>query len=306
VRLAVYLLIVAALFLARSAIDWRSPFRTMPRSTEPDGPLVVAGAALAPSMIEGLVSDFRKEYPGQPVRLEGGGTNQALEALMNREAGVAFLIRPPTGEEQRLFKSAVGETALVFPMALGGIVLLRSEAAGPTVTSVGALRDFITGGGAAAPWTRLYAGDPNTGLWDAFVHSVGISSTFMPAPGRVAFLESDSAVAVAVAADTLSLGVATSMSLPGDLDEAGLRTVALQGEAGAVSPSSKTIGYGEYPLYHYLYGACRSRTGPRASMFVTYLTSDRGQRHVERAGVLPAREVMRSVVLTRQPLGAGK
>ena len=38
-------------------------------------------------------------------------------------------------------------------------------------------------------------------------------------------------------------------------------------------------------------------------MFVTYLTSDRGQRQIERAGILPARQTLREIVLTRGPIG---
>ena len=72
----------------------------------------------------------------------------------------------------------------------------------------------------------------------------------------------------------------------------------------AVRPGYEKIGYGEYPLFHYLYAACLANGSVRGAMFVTYLTSDRGQRQVERAGFLPARQTSRRIVITRHPLGS--
>ena len=63
------------------------------------------------------------------------------------------------------------------------------------------------------------------------------------------------------------------------------------------------VARGDYPLYHYLYVACRPHESIRGTMFVTHLTSDRGQRQVERAGYLPARHPMREIALTTHPLG---
>jgi hypothetical protein len=71
-----------------------------------------------------------------------------------------------------------------------------------------------------------------------------------------------------------------------------------------VEPGYEHVGYGEYPLYHYLYIACLANGSTRGAMFVTHVTSDRGQRQVERAGFLPARQTVRQIYLTRRPLGA--
>jgi hypothetical protein len=61
---------------------------------------------------------------------------------------------------------------------------------------------------------------------------------------------------------------------------------------------------GDYPLHHKLYVACRATGGIEGTKFVTHLASDRGQRQVRRAGAVPARNVAREIVITRDPPGS--
>jgi len=71
-------------------------------------------------------------------------------------------------------------------------------------------------------------------------------------------------------------------------------------------PGNRRIGYGAYPLYHYLYAACLANGSVRGAMFVTHLTSDRGQRQIERAGFVPVRQTARAIVITTHPPGGNR
>ena len=88
---------------------------------------------------------------------------------------------------------------------------------------------------------------------------------------------------------------------------AGTRFVGVVAEAGqvAVAPGAASLATGVYPLHHYLHVACRGAGGLEGGKFVTHLASARGLRQVERAGVVPARLVARTIQLTRDPVGAG-
>jgi hypothetical protein len=99
--------------------------------------------------------------------------------------------------------------------------------------------------------------------------------------------------------------VACFFCVPGYLARWGVRGLVGAPAAGrrAAAPGYEEIAYGEYPLIHHLIAACRAGGSIEGSMFVTYLTSDRGQRQIERAGVLPARHTLREIVLTRGPIG---
>ncbi len=168
--------------------------------------------------------------------------------------------------------------------------------------SVDAVRGLVTGA-AGASFDRLYVPDPNVGTWDAMRTGLGIPAD-EPAAG-VVFLKDEAAVIEAVAADPRGAGLASSFSLPADLAPLGVRALAVRPDAGrpAATPGYEEIAYGEYPFIHHLIAACRAGGSIEGAMFVTYLTSDRGQRQIERAGILPARQTLREIVLTRGPIG---
>jgi len=301
VRLAVYLLVVAAFLIVRSGKDWRLPFGTKTGSSSlGTGALPISGLDIAPTLIRELAADYALEYPEQHIDLQNGGTNQALEALINHQSDVAFLLRPPSPSEQALFRKTDGDTVLWYPVALGAVGLVRGKG-GPPVTPE-ELRGFVMGESKAS-FDHIYAPDPNLGVWDAFLDLLRIPRGQEPETDRIVFLKDETEVLNAVKNDSLGIGVGTTFTLPTDLAAAGVQTVAVRSERGDVLPTRNTILSGDYPLYHYMYAACRENGSAQGAMFLTYLTSNRGQRHVEKAGFLPTREIQRQVVVTRTPIG---
>jgi phosphate transport system substrate-binding protein len=272
----------------------------------PENLLVLAGLDLAPALIPKLAETYRSLYPEIELRIQPGGTRQALEDLFNRRADIAFLSRPMTREETEIVRAA-GDTALSFPIALGGIAILAPETAPVDSLTLQVLRSWIQAGRAEGgrfadgDTFHLYAADPNLGLWDALMEELDLSEAGVRS---VTWLASDSEVATAVSHDPIALGVASILALPQDLERIGVRQVRITRntiDAPAV-PGQVEIATGEYPLYHYLYVACRPGGGVLASGFVSFLYSGRGQRLVAREGYLPARDVPREVQLTRRPI----
>jgi ABC-type phosphate transport system substrate-binding protein len=304
VRLAFYLLVVVVVFLLRGPSLQRSGggFR-FPAESDTVTTITMVGRELAPELVPQLVSNYHRSFPRLHVNVAEGGTLWALEALANGRAAVGLLYRPPTNAEKELLRSAVRDSVLVFPIALGGIAVLSNDRSGIDSLAANDLRRFLRDGSGPG-FDRLYAPDPNQGLWDAFRTSLGFSGD-APAPAHVVFLKDDAAVVQAVAVDARSVGIASTLSLPDTVDAFGVHTVAIRGDEGgpAVWPEYERIGYGEYVLYHYLYAACLANGSVRGAMFVTHLTSDRGQRQIERAGFLPARQTSRTIYLTRRPIG---
>lgn len=301
VRLAVYLLVVAAFLIVRSGKDWRLPFGTKTGSSSlGNGALPISGLDVAPNLIRELAADYGMEYPGQHIDLQSGGTNQALEALINHKSEVAFQLRPPSSSEQALFRKVDGDTVLWYPIALGAIVLVRAQGEG--ALSVDELRKFVMGDSNTG-FRHLYAPDPNLGVWDAFLDLLHIPRGQESETDRIVFLKDEMDVLKAVKNDSLGIGLTTSFTLPPDLAAYSVRTVPVRSDHGDVSPDRTTILSGDYPLYHYMYAACRENGSAQGAMFLTYLTSNRGQRHVEKAGFLPTREIQRTVVVTRTPIG---
>jgi ABC-type phosphate transport system substrate-binding protein len=309
---AFYTLVMAAVFILRGQQERPGLGIRLPSESDTVTTITVAGRELAPDLMPTLIEKYEQIYPKYHVRLEDGGTVRALEALANQRAQVALLYRLPTPEERAAVRSAVRDTVLCFPIALGGVAILANSL--NHVESV-AMEDLrrVARDEEDARFDRLYAPDPNQGLWGAFLQGLGIAegaSTNTTERARITFLKDEAAVLEAVLADPRGLGIASTFTLPDSLPElAGgraVRAVPVLPDTGLVpvEPGFEQIGYGEYPLYHYLYVACLAYGSVRGSMFVTHLTSDRGQRHVERAGYLPARQIIRQIYLTRRPLGS--
>jgi ABC-type phosphate transport system substrate-binding protein len=118
---------------------------------------------------------------------------------------------------------------------------------------------------------RLYAPDPNSGLWDAFRAKLNLPLQEEKAAPDVIFLKDDSTVVEAVRADYQALGLVSSFTLPGGVQSRGVRTLGLREVPGAaaVYPDLETTYAGDYPLWSYLYLGCRPRGGIQGSMFVT-------------------------------------
>ncbi len=304
IRVAVYLGVIAVLYVWRGAPDLRRVAREMAGGGSPDTTLTLAGAELAPGLVARLVENYRRDYPRLAVTVEGGGTARALEALANGRADAAFLSRPPTAAEQALFRAATGDTALYYAIALGGILLAVASAADVEAVTPDDLRARLCGGG-PRPWARVWLPDPNLGLPDALHAALGLSPPGATPPAGVAYLADESAVLAATRADPGALGIVGSLALPADPAAAGVRILPLRPAPGAppIAPTDAALAAGEYTLHHYLYVACRPGGGIQGAKFVTHATSDRGQRQIERAGWLPQRRVPREIHLTRRSPG---
>jgi len=342
IRIALYLAVILGLILTRGGIPWRQ-FKTALEGAGNEHPtLTLVGRDLAPPLVERLATEYQRDYPALTVDLLPGGTNHALEALLAREADAAFLLRPPTAREQDLFRQADGDTAVVVAIGVGGLVLLAGSGATAGPLTVDALRAALApaggglepGSGLAPYCERLYACDPNEGSWDALLEALGLApaqvaegsedATASPAAenapatsdmaaqkgNHVVFLANPAAVIAAVAADPGAWGLVSTLDT--GLDPAagppagtGFVGVVVSSDKAAVSPTGANIATGDYPLHHFLYVACRGSGNLEGGKFVTHLASARGLRQVERAGVVPAKLVARTIQLSRDPVGTG-
>ncbi|MBD3162114.1 MAG: hypothetical protein GF346_07380 [Candidatus Eisenbacteria bacterium] len=309
-RFVLYGLAVIAILVIRFYPDSDQQSRPGEGDPEPSPPLedhlVLSGLDLAPRLIPRVADVYRDLYPEHEIRIRPGGTRQALEDLLNRRANVAFLNRPLTAAEREIVRG-VGDSALSFPIALGAIAVLARRDAPIDSLPIEDLRVWLAEKRAIGSRfadggeVRFYAPDPNLGLWEAIREQLDLP----PEVGEgVYWLASDRQVAQAVSKDPQGIGFASLLALEEDLDRLSVEAIRVPAmpESVAVPPQAMEVATGGYPLYHYLYAACRPAGGAVASGFVSFLYSGRGQRLVAREGFLPAREAPREILLTNQPL----
>lgn len=301
-RLGIYAAVVVGLLLFRVVPSLRSRLPEGPLFAKVDSTLAISGTSIAPGLIAKLVDEYRSEYPAADVEAMTGGTTQALEDLLNRKADVAFLSRLPTAEESQVIRD-LGDSVATYPVALGGIAVLASERSRFESLTVEDLRRILESEPeAVGDPTRVYVPEPNRGLWGAVVSQLHLSGQ---KPTSLSWVADENAVLEALSKDAMAIGLASTLALPADVDDSGVRFVGIRSPRldGVFTANKHDVATGDYPLYHYLYVSCRPRSGVLASGFVTYLFSGRGQRLVSRAGYLPAREVPRLIQLVSQPVG---
>jgi ABC-type phosphate transport system substrate-binding protein len=319
-RVILYTVVAVGVFLYRNHIDWNRFTALFQGQQQGEPTLVLAGRDLAPGLVDILVDHYGRDYPRLDIRTLPGGTNQALEDLVNRRADVAFLSRPPTPDEQDLFRHVDGDTAIVEPVGLGGILLLAGSDTFPGAQSSSALPGLtveqlggLMAGDMQEYGDRFYAADPNLGHWAAAAKLVG-RAPYPVDETTVVYLANDREVARAVANDPRSLGMVVSFDLPaapqrtlpvGQEAAAGPGIVPLVGGPGGekTDPTYENVASGAYPLFVSLFVACRTNGGIQGGKFLTHLASGRGQRQIERAGCIPAKQVLREIYLSTEALG---
>ncbi|MDX2475005.1 MAG: substrate-binding domain-containing protein, partial [Candidatus Krumholzibacteria bacterium] len=302
-----------------SQFDWSRLTAPFQNPAPTNASLVIAGHDLAPAVIDNLALRYHRDYPALEMSLLGGGTHLALENLVNKQAAVAFLTRPPTPAEQDLFRQVDGDTAIVEPVAVGGLLLLAGAevlVAAPDDTNTTSLTTTEVSGLLAGDLQglcdRFYAADPNYGHWAAAAQLLGRDPEPTDAP-TVTYLATDQEVVRAVTNDPRALGMVVSFDLssasastfdsPAD-SVPGPRLVPISGPDGGppAAPTYENVASGDYPLFVSLMVACRTNGGIEGAKFVTHLASGPGQRQIERNGCIPARRVLREVILKTETL----
>lgn len=306
-RLWLYAIIVLVILALRFVPGLRSKIPPMPTPSIPEQrELRIAGLDTAPELIPRVAAFYQSLYPHLTVTTRPGGTVAAVEDLLNKRADVGFMNRPLSAPEDSVVR-AVGDSLLVFPVAVAGTLVLANSAVAAESLSMDDLRVAVAGGRpldlhmAASGPPHVYIPDPALGLWGALSDQLGLENM---AGANVTWVRSDHDVANAVAHDPAAIGFASALVI-GPADETGCRAVPISAGPGspASGPDPDAIAGGRYPLYHRLYAACRLRSGPVASAFVTYMYGEQGQTLVRLEGFLPAREIAREILLGERPVG---
>lgn len=298
IRILLYALVVAALFLFRGPRSWEG-LRDVLLPPEDGGSLRVAGRELAPDLVDELLRAYRRDYPKARLQTTPLGGAYAMEQLLEERTDVALLPRAPRAKEVSAFTSTDGGPPVAEPIAVGALVLLVSAEAAVDSITWGSLRALV-GGGTVGGIERLYAEDPDRGSWDGLPPALGVE------PGNaILFLEDAEALEQALRDDPRGIGVRAEFAWPVGAPS-GLKVLALSAPEGgsAARPTYEDVAHGRYALTTRLHVVCRASARGEASKLVTFASGARGQRSLERAGFLPAQRFLREILLDPGPLGA--
>lgn len=302
IRLSLYVIAVILFFVFRGRVDLGLlAHRVAPTPAATDTTLTLAGGDVAPLLIADLSRRYTDYYPHLKIETLPGTTIQALQDLVNRDADAAFLARPPSAADQAAFRKATGDTATWYPIALGALLVVGSPAYPDTSITLPELREraFTE----PAPGRRFYATDRNAGIWDAFATRLGAGGAAGPSgpEPHAYFLANEDSVIAYARDDRGALGLVSAFSLRQTLSGHGVRALSIPAHSDTIAARADnvTLATSAYPLWCYVYLACRRPGTMHGSTFLTYVTGPRGQRQIEATAYLPAKKILREVVITR-------
>ncbi|MEZ5066405.1 MAG: hypothetical protein R3B81_16885 [bacterium] len=292
IRVAIYVAIVAALWFGRDDVR-----RIVFTPSEPDRPLIVSGRRAAPAIVAELLGVFSANYPDVELRSGRDDAIEALEDLLNQRTDIAFSLRAPTEEELAFFRETAKDSLGVWPVATGALLFWAGADTSVEAISLDSLATFLAAG-ASAPYSRLYAPAPASGVPGAL--ATRRPDLRLPAADpRVIWLADEAAVRAALVADPEAIGVGAAWGRADFDDPPGLRILPVRRPDGSlVRPGPETLTSGDYPLYLHLVVSTALSRRRESSMFVTWVADDRIQRRLDRSGFVPARWTSRPVVLT--------
>ncbi len=264
-----------------------------PRRDSPvAGTLTVAASGACLALAHASAEAFQERYPEAHVHVVQAEGFRATEALMQGTVGLVVQARGVLPEETQ----AAGRATLTLhatAVAVEGIAVVVHPSNHMTSLAQSSLNPIIDG--AVRRWTELraagdslqvFAPEPGTGT-GSFV--AGRSRNITRSP--VYFVESDSAVVAEVARRPQSLGFVGSGYL---VRTAGHHPVVhvvdiLPEEPGAaiVTLTQASLAEGSYPLTSAVSAITRGEPDGLAAGFLAFMTSQPGQRAIERAGLAP-------------------
>ncbi len=235
---------------------------------------------------------FHDQYPETRVVTVDADGFRATEALLRRQVDLVVMSRDPLPEETKA-AAQLKLTLQAAPIAVEGIAVLVHPSSGVARVPEALLTDVVKGRlrlwsglGGGGESLQVFAPEPSTATGAYVAARCGDI-----ARSPVYFVESDSAVVAQVAQRSQALGFAGSGYLvrtAGNHPRVHVLDVVPAGDSTAASSLSQaSLADGSYPLTSEVRAITRGEAGGLAAGFLAFLTSQRGQRAVERVGFAP-------------------
>ena len=266
------------------------------------GKFTSIGSGGTTALVNQWAAEFATFYPEIEMDIHGGGSEDALPALLEGKIDMMPMSRPLSAEETARFKQKFGyepSEIVVAQDAIGIFVNKNNPLKGLTLAQLDAIysRDAKRGGGRPEFWSDLGVTGPLSG---ELINRFGLNQAY----GSYLFFRDHvmqgseyrfdvhfeivpSSVVQAVGADDAGIGFASVM-----FATARTRFVPLQAEDGRyLLPSYENTLSGDYPLVRPLRIFFNRKPdgtmNPAAREFLRFAVSRRGQRIIGLAGCYP-------------------
>ncbi|MFO0710100.1 MAG: phosphate ABC transporter substrate-binding protein [Sandaracinus sp.] len=261
---------------------------TEPSAAQParGGTLSVKGSDTMVILAQRWAEGFMASHEGAQIQVSGGGSGTGISALLAGTADVANASRPMNERERTTLSTDRHAEAHETRVALDALAIYVHRDNPVTSLTMEQLASIYRGqvtnwsavGGPDRPIV-LYSRENNSGTYAYFKEHVLANADFaitaQTLPGTAAVIN-------AVSQDVGGIGY-------GGIGYAqGIRTVPIAGADGTpIEPTLENATSGRYPLSRFLFMYTAGAPSGLAADFLSFVTSEDGQRLVEQAGFYP-------------------
>jgi phosphate transport system substrate-binding protein len=240
------------------------------------GSVSLLGSTSIQPFAEMLAERYGKDYPGEFVEVQGGGSTAGLQAAEKGLANIGMCSRSLTAKESLLFTPIL--------IARDGLAIVVNPKNPVASISIEQLRALFAGrianwnevggrGGPVRPITR----EEGSGTRESFVRLIMSGERIS---GRALTQESNGAVKELVKGDPAAIGY-MSLGLVGK----DLKAVPVDG----IEPTVKNVQAGRYNLVRPLLFVTKGSVNPAAQKFIDFVLSPEGQRLLGTEGLVRIR-----------------
>jgi phosphate transport system substrate-binding protein len=246
--------------------------------------ITVKGSDTMVQLSQRWAEEFMKANAGKSIQVTGGGSGTGIAALINGGTDVCNASRPMKDAEKNDVKAKRGADAVETKVALDALAIYVNEKSKLTEIDLETLAKIYKGevtnwkdAGGPDHAITLYGRENNSGTYGYFKEHVLANKDFA---ASVQTLAGTSAVANAVKGDEFGVGYG------GIAYASGIRLLKVKKtkDAPAIEPKESTAIDGTYPISRYLYVYTAGQPAGLVKDFITFMTSDAGQKVVNDVG----------------------
>lgn len=276
--------------------------------TPTSGSIVISADESLKPLIDAEVSAFEGIYKYTKIKVVYTSEGDAVDRLLQDSARLAVVTRRlVSDEEDRLMRQTIVPHQL--KIAGNGIALIQNRNDIDSLFSLEDLKRLLSGDlksstdRKASPVHAVVFDQPNSGIIRYLQDSLRITGSL---PNYCFAVHSNAAVVDYVSKKPGSLGM-IDLSWISDSDDSisnsflkTIRVLGISRDSGFYQPYQAYLAQNKYPLQRDVVMISREARSGLASGFMAFVASDRGQRIVLKAGLVPATMPIRIVEINHE------
>lgn len=280
-----------------------------PLDTVSSGSIAIAVDESLRPIIDAEVDSFMKIYPNSKIKILYLPEDEAVRAMLDDSARLAIVTRRLTTEETKVLESQKLTPRHII-VANDAVALILNKANLDTLIETEQFNKITTG--EIANWNQINKKTKSSSIDVVFDHpSSGIVRLIRDSiahtqklPSNFYALEGNEAVIEYVSKKNNAMGL-IGVSWISDHDDStanqflnSIRVVALSHDSSYYKPYQAYVALKQYPLRREVIIISREARTGLGSGFATFVATDKGQRIILKAGMVPAKMPLRIVEVT--------